>query len=119
MGVDLAIQSWVLANTFPHDRVMVWEEPESYLYGQAAMSLWGFNSVSHTLEIGEWERANLTNLDPSVVALYGNSMGGSGDSRKSCHLPCVYPILYARTSLHCGHVRSSGQVMAANYSRAS
>lgn len=74
--LDLGIQSWVLDSTAPTDRVAVWVQPQSNLYGPAGMSLWGPNAVSLGSELGEWERANLTYLNPTAVVLYGNDMPG-------------------------------------------
>ena len=73
-------QQWVLENTSPDDRLLLWvdgpwREGDRELYSVAAMQLWGENRV--TLEptlTDEYGLSKLQEVQPTALVLYGKSM---------------------------------------------
>ena len=63
-------QGYVLDQTFPNDRVMVWVEPKTDLVTFAAGQLWGPNSASHDTFLSERDKNNLKASHPTAIASY-------------------------------------------------
>lgn len=74
-------QEWLLANTSRTDKILLWVDGDWVngdrdLYSVAAMQLWGENRVTLESVLSDPDIARLTDIRPSVLALYGPSMDG-------------------------------------------
>ena len=66
----LAVQRWVLEQTAPQDRVLVWVEPGAGFETEAAMQLWGPNSLSNKAKPTPVELAAAQAAQATVLVTY-------------------------------------------------
>jgi len=74
-------QEWLLANTSRTDRILLWVDGDWVngdrdLYAVAAMQLWGENRVTLEPVLTDADIARMSDIQPSMLALYGPSMDG-------------------------------------------
>jgi hypothetical protein len=69
-------QKWLLANTTPQDQILTyvdgdWQGGDRDLYVAASLQFWGENRISVTRELRPEDLQRISDLKPTVFALYG------------------------------------------------